>query len=58
VLIGMEHRDRILTHYDDVGLRGLLRDPEVRVTEVPWRESLEDLDSPEDYRRAVGTAGA
>ena len=58
VLIGMEHRDRILAQYDDVGLRGLLRDPEVRVTEVPWRESLEDLDSPEDYRRAVGTAGA
>jgi len=53
VLIGLEHRDRILTRYDDEGLRGLLRDPAVEVTEVPWSETLDDLDCPEDYRRAL-----
>jgi len=57
VLLRPEHRDRVLTRYDDVGLRGLLRDPEVEVREVPWGETLADLDLPEDYRRALDEAG-
>jgi len=53
VLLGVEYVDRVLACYDGVGLRGLLDDPSVEVHEVPWPTTLADLDTPEDYRRAL-----
>lgn len=48
-------REEILTRYDDVGLRGLLHAHEdaLDVLELDDDSILQDIDYPEDYRRAL-----
>ncbi|KPK43171.1 MAG: hypothetical protein AMJ65_06585 [Phycisphaerae bacterium SG8_4] len=55
VLFSAGYRDEILTHYDDVGLRGLLHahPDEVFELRVPSSAVLLDMDCPEDYRRQL-----
>ena len=55
LLFSIDYRDKILGEYDEVGLRGLLRDHPEAVLEVPvpWSVVLTDLDYPEDYRREL-----
>jgi len=49
------YRDDILHHFDDCGLRGLLQRASGAVCEWPAPDAsvLEDMDTPEDYRRAI-----
>lgn len=53
VLISIRYRDEVLNAYERVGLRGLLRAHEDDVAEVAVSnpDVLEDLDTPDDYRR-------
>jgi molybdenum cofactor cytidylyltransferase len=53
--LSMRYRDEILTHFDDVGLRGILRAHPDDVLEVETNSpaALSDIDSPEDYRREL-----
>jgi len=53
LLIAARYFDEIMTHYDDVGLRGLPRAHGDDVLELPAASDdvLSDLDTPEDYRR-------
>jgi len=55
ILIDMRYRDEILSRHDGVGLRGLARaHPEdVFEAEVPAPGVLDDMDGPEDFRRAA-----
>lgn len=55
IIVGAEHRDAILTKYDDQGLRGLMRDQtdSVQTVSVDTSGILVDLDTPEDYERAL-----
>ena len=55
LLFSIDYRDKIMGEYDEVGLRGLLRDHPEAVLEVPvpWPVVLTDLDYPEDYRREL-----
>ena len=55
VLFSESYRGEILTHYDDVGLRGLLHahPDEVLELAVSTSEVLSDMDCPEDYRREL-----
>jgi molybdenum cofactor cytidylyltransferase len=56
ILFSLKYRDEIMTHYDDVGLRGLMHDHSEEVFEltVPTASVLCDMDYPEDYRRELG----
>ena len=63
LLLSMRYRDEVLHQYDGTGMRGLfLAHPDdVMEVEVPASGILEDMDTPEDYRRmslrrADGTA--
>jgi CTP:molybdopterin cytidylyltransferase MocA len=49
------YRKEILTHYDNVGLRGLLYAHKDDIYELPVTTSgvLSDMDCPEDYRREL-----
>ncbi len=60
LLLAMHYRDEILTRYEDVGLRGLLRaHPEdVLGVEVATPGILEDMDVPEDYQFRTGGQAA
>ncbi|MHC4227953.1 MAG: nucleotidyltransferase family protein [Planctomycetota bacterium] len=55
VLFSESYRDQILTHYDNVGLRGLLHTHPDEVFElaVSTSAALSDMDCPEDYRREL-----
>jgi len=55
VLFSANYRDEILTHYDDVGLRGLLQAHPDEVFELSVSSSavLSDMDCPEDYQREL-----
>jgi len=55
LIISTRYRDRILTGYDDVGLRGLLREHPGDVLElaVLTHHVCLDMDEPSDYSRAV-----
>ncbi|MHC4072019.1 MAG: nucleotidyltransferase family protein [Planctomycetota bacterium] len=55
VLFSESYRDQILTHYDNVGLRGLLHAHPDEVFELAVSTSavLSDMDCPEDYRREL-----
>lgn len=57
VLFSYSYRDEILTHYDDVGLRGLLHahPDDLSELKVSTAAVLSDMDYPEDYRREVGS---
>jgi len=55
VLFSAKYRDEILTHYDDMGLRGLLcaHPDEVFELSVSSSAVLSDMDCPEDYQREL-----
>ena len=55
LLFALDYRERIMTDYDEVGLRGLLWDHAADVLEVPvpWPAAISDMDRPEDYRREL-----
>lgn len=55
ILFSILHRDDVLTHYDDVGLRGILRayPDDVYELTVSTSSVLWDMDYPEDYRREL-----
>ena len=55
VLFSANYRDEILTQYNNVGLRGLLRAHPDDVFELNVSSSavLSDMDCPEDYRRQL-----
>jgi len=57
VLVSTHYREEIMTSYDDVGLRGLLHTHPDDVFELNVSTStvLQDMDYPEDYKRAVDT---
>ena len=55
ILFSEVYRNEILTHYDNMGLRGILnahRDDLFELT-VPASAVLSDMDCPEDYRREL-----
>jgi molybdenum cofactor cytidylyltransferase len=54
LLFAAHYRDEVLSRYDGVGLRGLLRAHPDDIHEAPVGEHdiLDDLDEPEDYVRA------
>jgi molybdenum cofactor cytidylyltransferase len=56
ILFSSLYRDEILTHYDDVGIRGLLHRHSDDIFEltVSTASVLCDMDYPEDYRRELG----
>jgi molybdenum cofactor cytidylyltransferase len=55
IMFSAAYRKEILTHYDDVGLRGLLYAHKDDIYELPVTTSgvLSDMDCPEDYRREL-----
>jgi len=55
LLFTSRYRDEILTAYDGIGLRGLLRAhaDDVFEFDVPSSSILEDMDHPDDHRRAL-----
>ncbi|MBN2476418.1 MAG: nucleotidyltransferase family protein [Pirellulales bacterium] len=55
LLFAMSYRDEILTRHEGRGLRGLLDTHPEDVRELPVSAAgiLEDIDVPEDYRRAI-----
>jgi len=55
LLFAAHYRDEILTHYGDVGLRGLLHAHTDDVLELtaPTGAVLSDMDYPEEYRREL-----
>jgi molybdenum cofactor cytidylyltransferase len=57
ILFSALYREEILTHYDDVGLRGLLHAHPDEVFELTVSSScvLSDMDYPDDYRRELAT---
>ncbi len=57
ILLSLLYRDEILTHYDDVGLRGLLHSHPNDIHELTVSNAsvLCDMDYPEDYRRELGS---
>jgi molybdenum cofactor cytidylyltransferase len=56
LLFSSLYSDEILTHYDNIGLRGLLHNHSSDVFELQVSTSsvLCDMDYPEDYRRELG----
>jgi molybdenum cofactor cytidylyltransferase len=56
VLFSRQYRDEIMTHYNNVGLRGLLHSHPEEIFEltVSTASVLCDMDYPEDYRREIG----
>jgi molybdenum cofactor cytidylyltransferase len=55
IMFSGAYRDEILTHYDNVGLRGLLYAHKDDVFELSVTSSgvLSDMDYPEDYQREI-----
>ena len=55
LLFSARYREEILTHYDDVGLRGLLHahPDDVLELSVSMPSVLTDMDYPEDYKREL-----
>jgi molybdenum cofactor cytidylyltransferase len=55
ILLSLRFRDEVLSRYDDVGLRGLLRAHPDDVLELPAASDaiLWDMDRPEDYQRQL-----
>ena len=60
VLIPDEFRDRVLDHYDEVGLKGLLREYPQRVREwvIDDPGVVRDIDTPEDYSQELARLAA
>jgi len=59
LVFSARYREEILTHHDEVGLRGLLpaHPEDVHELAMPTAAVLSDMDHPEDYRREVGRQG-
>jgi molybdenum cofactor cytidylyltransferase len=59
LLFSMRFAQEIQSRYDDVGLRGLLAEHSDDLLEVEAESEavLMDVDTPEDYRRALGQSG-
>lgn len=59
LLIAAHYREEILTHYDDVGLRGLLQAHPNDLETLPLNTDaiLQDIDTPEDYQAALRALG-
>jgi len=57
ILFSGLYREEILTHYDDVGLRGLLHAHPDEVFELTVSNSsvLSDMDYPQDYQREIAS---
>ena len=57
ILLSKFYRSEILTHYDDVGLRGLLRahQEDVFGLAVSTSAVLSDMDCPQAYRRELAS---
>ena len=57
ILFSKLYRQEVLTHFDDVGLRGLLHAHPEEVFELTVSNSsvLSDMDYPEDYRREIAS---
>ncbi len=55
IIFSAAYRKEILTHYDNVGLRGLLYAHKEDIFELPVTTSgvLSDMDCPEDYQREL-----
>lgn len=55
VMVSTRYKDEIMTHYDGVGLRGLLRehDGEVFELEVSSPSVCSDMNEPGDYQRQL-----
>ena len=55
ILFSLHYRDKILTHYDHVGLRGLLHNHPEDIFELTVTNAsvLTDMDYPEDYQREL-----
>jgi molybdenum cofactor cytidylyltransferase len=55
LLVDVRYRDEILTGYDQVGLRGLLRAhmEDIFPLAVPDARPLADMDCPQDYRQGL-----
>ena len=55
IMFSATYRDEILTHYDNVGLRGLLYAHKDDIFELSVETSgvLSDMDYPEDYQREI-----
>lgn len=55
ILFSARYREEILTHYDDVGLRGLLLAHSDEILEFPvsFSAATSDMDNPEDYQREL-----
>jgi molybdenum cofactor cytidylyltransferase len=55
VLFARRFFDDVLTHYDAVGLKGLLAQHPAHVREIDVNDDavLEDIDDPDAYRRAL-----
>lgn len=56
LLFSVCYKEAVLTGYEDVGLRGLMHDNAGAVEEVAVETEtiLDDMDTPEDYRRLSG----
>ncbi|MDP2898013.1 MAG: nucleotidyltransferase family protein [bacterium] len=57
ILFSTRYRDEIMTSFDDSGLRGLLQSHPDDIFEltVSTPAALSDIDSPDDYRRALAS---
>jgi len=55
IMFSATYREEILTHYDDIGLRGLLYTHKDDIFELPVKTSavLSDMDYPQDYQREL-----
>ncbi len=55
IIFSAVYRDEILTHYNDIGLRGLLHAHKEDIFELPVKTSgvLSDMDYPQDYQREL-----
>ncbi len=55
IMFATKYTSEIMTHYNDVGLRGLLHAHPEDICELPVSSSsvLSDMDYPEDYRREL-----
>ena len=60
VVISARYTDEILAKWDQAGLRGLLHAhaADVRATPIDWPGVTQDMDTPEDYARALDTPRA
>ena len=60
VLIPGEFSDRVMDHYDEIGLKGLLREfpARVREWEIDDLGVIRDIDTPEDYSQELARLSA